>query len=309
MKVDRQKEFKQFGMQVMYKLSAIAEIQPIKKLIVLLLSMFSASNAQSQDSVTIKTVLQPNQKYLNTTHINMTSIIDIEKNNQLIAKFLAQGAHMPIMINGSGQMKSLMRTQAENKGRIPFITEITMASTDQEFNNEKTQLKNALEGTKIYGYSTNDDHFIIDSIINDQLNEQSKGLLKSSYEQTGQRYNSMVSLKIGDTFQKSKPTSIQIIGYGELKFNVVTTFKLQSIENNMAYFITEMIFTLTTEDPSTEITTKCNGNGKAQFDLQHTFMKVIDAQYNIFAKIKNKNIIISGNYSFDTSDRMEMQDH
>lgn len=286
------------------------EINIIMKIIIKIIFVvpsFFSLNAKGQEAVFIKTVFLPNQKYSNTIITNTKSKINFEKSDLLIAAFKAQGISMPAMINGVDTTKTITNTKNVNNGKIPFITEISQTSTIQEFNGDKIELNNNLLGTKIYGSYTKGDHSKIDSIINNKLDNENKGLLKSTYEKTEDSFDNNIALKIGDSFKKIHPLSFQILGYGDLKFNVTTLYTLKKVENNIAYFSTKMVFELISENSITDIKTTSKGEGIAEFDLQHKFMKVVNSKYNIYAEINNDNLIMSTDLFTETSYIMEME--
>lgn len=286
------------------------EIKPIIKIIIkitFIVPLFFSLNASGQESVFVKTVFLPNQKYSNTIITNTKSKINFEKSDHLIAAFKAQGISLPAMINGSDTTKTITSTKNEKNGKIPFVTEISQTNTIQEFNGNKIELNNNLLGTKIYGSYTKGDHSKIDSVINNKLDNENKDLLKSTYEKTEDSFNNNIALKIGDSFKKINPLSLPILGYGDLKFNVTTLYTLKKIENNIAYFSTKMTFELISENSITHIKTTSKGEGIAEFDLQHKFMKIVNSNYNIYAEIKNDNLIMSTDLFTETSYFMEME--
>ena len=120
--------------------------------IIFFISSFFYLNAIGQESVIVKTVFLPNQKYSNTIITNTKSKINFEKSDHLIAAFKAQGISMPAMINGIDTTKTITNTKNEKNGKIPFITEISQTNTIQEFNGDKIELYNNLLGTKISSF-------------------------------------------------------------------------------------------------------------------------------------------------------------
>jgi hypothetical protein len=151
-------------------------------------------------------------------------------------------------------------------------------------NGSKTE--NPITGTIVNGYYK-ENTLNVQEVISEQLNEKTKNSIKYALENVKPDIDfPKKPLKIGDSFEHKMPMTIPVDGTNPVKINIIKTFKLKSVKDNIALFDLEEIIQLNTEIEQTNVIANGNGNGFVEFDISENHLIKNNASFTIELNVK-----------------------
>lgn len=199
-----------------------------------ILVMIISTNVSAQtDSLYLKIKLLENKTYdFEINHITESTSNTIQDNNNEKTDLneLANNLKQSIF------MHYTLKTGTEINSEIDFILEYKQLKTYRTIGNIIDSSNGNLDGCIVFGKMKQQKISQIDSIVMPNQNDQLVELLKKtllSYE-LGTEYPEK-SIKIADQFMIEKPMKLPL-GFFNFEANVISRYKLNKIENGLAYF-------------------------------------------------------------------------
>ncbi|KGE13065.1 DUF6263 family protein [Sphingobacterium deserti] len=242
--------------------------------------------ANGQKTVAFKFVPQENRIYSSENMYSIKSVVNVARSTELSAELYEQGIFSPVTIEGISAWKSSTETKNRVNDSIAYIARYFDYSASQTINGETSEVDNPHYDSYVYGfYDTQDFQNIIkvDSIVNKKLSIQEKEALKNQIRQQDIIYQKS-PIKVGDFFEKSSTMTSAAIGIGAIEFNIKSKYKLNSINNGIAYFDITVSLELSNSEDSIEISPTSSGHGKLEFDIENQFTRRKITCYHIVAK-------------------------
>lgn len=265
-----------------------------------ILIFFNNLNAQLKE-ISFGTEYLPNKSYEMLSSINSISKINFEGTKDFMKYISENGIKLPIISKSNSNIEIETNTKSiDNSGNIPFEMNYKKVITEIETNDKKENKDNHVLGTKIYGNYFDKNKIKVDSLFNDNLNDEMKKMLVKSIENISVKINYPEKpLKIGDSFQQNMPMDYPVPNVGNISFIITTIYYLDNISDEKAYFNTKQDIKLNSEIPNVEIIASGNGIGKSEFDIKNKVTSLNQTNLKMKMGVKTKEIkIISEIESF-----------
>ncbi|WP_281335883.1 hypothetical protein [Flavobacterium eburneipallidum] len=260
-----------------------------KTILLLLIVATQLAVAQNKNEFQLKVQYNPETKYDQTmdqtTHLEMKYSGDSE----IIQKLKESGMQNPMITDNNSVIESVFKTGklSENKD-FPLTIEFVKTTNS----NDKIVIPS---GTIIYGKGTLGNMPTLDSIVSPGLSEEFKKSMLQTMQATFSQINIPErTVKVGDVFSIDTPMSIPMAGM-QLEMTITTTYKLESIQKNIADFDISQVFTMKTNTGKFPMNATGTGKGKLLYDIINNFnLKYqIDMEMSANMKIKKMELDIT----------------
>ncbi len=260
-----------------------------KTILLLIIIVTQLAVAQNKNEFQLKVQYSPETKYDQTmdqtSHLEMKYLGDPE----IIQRMKENGMQNPMVMDNHSVIESIFKTGklSENKD-FPLTIEFVKTTNS----NDKIVIPS---GTIIYGKGTLGNMPTLDSIVSPGLDEAFKKSMLQTMQATFSQINIPErTVKVGDVFSIDTPMSIPIAGM-QLDMTITTTYKLESIQKNIADFDISQIFTMKTNAGKFPMNATGTGKGKLVYDIVNNFnLKYqIDMEMSANAKIEKMELDIT----------------
>jgi hypothetical protein len=242
---------------------------------ILIYILFISLNSYCQESYNFECVIHPEKTY--SLEMNISSINETTINNET---------------KKSESITNVKRVTTTDKANQEGLFPATMKFGNIKVIGDGKEALNPVSNTIIKGLLAKDNKFKIDTIINPNLDLQTKNALKSVFKELKPDIDfPKKSLKIGDSFEHKIPTNIPLNGE-QIKVLITKTFTLKSVTKNIAEFtLTEKI---TLNMPSENITASGEGNGIVEFNIAENQIVKDISHFTINLNLATQNGNIKG---------------
>ena len=247
----------------------------------------------AQKSMVLKTYYTPQTIYNQTiTQVNHSSMTYVGKQD-FLESLKAKGIENPTISKDSSVINVAMRTGKQQKDQT-FTIELEYLSVLRSDGN-----KYIPEGTKVYGYASTS-KMNLDSVYSPDLDESLKKVLLQTVETLFSQFRFPDKImKIGDVFEEETPLNIPIANQS-LNMVITSTYKLSSIENNIAYFDISQSYTMISNITEEPMTATGNGKGKFKYTLDYNYIIDYEMESEMILKMIlddfEINLIQNSNY-------------
>lgn len=255
-----------------------------KTILLLLIVATQLAVAQNKNEFQLKVQYNPETKYDQTmdqtTHLEMKYSGDSE----IIQKLKESGMQNPMITDNNSVIESVFKTGklSENKD-FPLTIEFVKTTNS----NDKIVIPS---GTIIYGKGTLGNMPTLDSIVSPGLSEEFKKSMLQTMQATFSQINIPErTVKVGDVFSIDTPMSIPMAGM-QLEMTITTTYKLESIQKNIADFDISQIFTMKTNAGKFPMNATGTGKGKLLYDIINNFNLKYQIDMEMSANMKIEKI-------------------
>lgn len=236
-----------------------------KTILLLLIVSTQLAVAQNKNEFLFKIQYSPETKYEQTidqtNHLEMRYSGDPEFTTMLKNK----GIQNPKITDNHSVIESVFKT-GKLTPKMDFPLTIEFLKTTNSDN--KIAIPN---GTIIYGKGTLGNMPTLDSIVSNGLNEEFKKSILQTMQATFAQINIPERIvKVGEIFSIDSPLSIPMAN-AQLDMTITTTYKLISIENNVADFDISQVYTMKTEANKIPMNATGSGKGKLLYDVIQNF--------------------------------------
>ncbi|MFV8376982.1 hypothetical protein [Flavobacterium sp. LB1P62] len=259
----------------------------MKKYLTLFLILIS-SYSYCQKTFSFISKIHPEKTYslqMDISSINETTINDKTSKSTSISRFTR-----------------VTRTEKANKnGQFPA----TMNFGEVIVSGAGKEVLSPLSKTIIKGLLSEDSKFNIDTIINPNLDLQTKNALKSVFKDLKPDIDfPKKPLKIDDSFEHKIPMNIPINGE-QIKVLITKIFTLKSVSNNIAEFTVSEIISLNME--SQNVKASGDGNGIVEFNILENQIVKDKSHFTIDITVKKENINVRGFITSDSEKLLRIQ--
>lgn len=260
-----------------------------KTILLLIIIVTQLAVAQNKNEFQLKVQYSPETKYDQTmdqtSHLEMKYLGDPE----IIQRMKENGMQNPMVMDNHSVIESVFKTGklSENKD-FPLTIEFVKTTNS----NDKIVIPS---GTIIYGKGTLGNMPTLDSIVSPGLDEAFKKSMLQTMQATFSQINIPErTVKVGDVFSIDTPMSIPMAGM-QLEMTITTTYKLESIQKNIADFDISQVFKMKTNAGKFPMNATGTGKGKLVYDIVNNFnLKYqIDMEMSANAKIEKMELDIT----------------
>lgn len=260
-----------------------------KTILLLIIIVTQLAVAQNKNEFQLKVQYSPETKYDQT--MDQTSHLEMKYSGdpEIIQRMKESGMQNPMVMDNHSVIESIFKTGklSENKD-FPLTIEFVKTTNS----NDKIVIPS---GTIIYGKGTLGNMPTLDSIVSPGLDEAFKKSMLQTMQATFSQINIPErTVKVGDVFSIDTPMSIPIAGM-QLDMTITTTYKLESIQKNIADFDISQVFTMKTNAGKFPMNATGTGKGKLVYDIVNNFnLKYqIDMEMSANAKIEKMELDIT----------------
>lgn len=255
----------------------------MKKVIyILIVACFSSCKAQKGNGVLLNPTLKPSLNYSSIVITENNSTIEYLGNQGIIDNLTQKGIEYPITSISSTIMKSRMKTgEKEENGSYKLECSYDTVTTNLSGSITKLKDENSLiekmEGAKAFG-TINNNQIKIDSIIN--LDDES---LKATLEQSVSNMLSQIKfpnrkIQIGESFTIETPMKMPTENGVVMDMKITNTYRLDSINETIAYFNIDQIIKSTTSIEETEMEMDGSGDGKLNYNIKYDTYELYETE-------------------------------
>lgn len=248
----------------------------MKKIILLALVFLAVQNvAYAQKGYSFTYKIHPNKTYvlqMDITSSNETTIEEKMTKSESVTKV----------------SRATTTKAANSAGLFPTI----MTFDEAYILNDGKEMTSPISNTVLEGLMSEDNKFLIDTVINPNMDKETKEALKSVFKDLKPEIAfPKVPLKIGDTFSHDMPMNIPLYGQ-TIKIIITKNYTLKSVIKNLAEFSVSEDFRL--DAPSENITAIGDGTGTVVFDIAENQVIKDTVRLTINIKVKTANGVILG---------------
>lgn len=274
----------------------------MKKITLFLIGALCSINLKSQEkSILLKQEFKPNSKYemiIKTSVNGEMEFIGDEEFKKVLEKQLGSDK---MLMKSNNEISISINTSDKKGNETPFVWEYDIKENSSSINGRELpqKSKDALKNLEIIGKYINDNEMNIEDIRSESMDESMRAMLKDMLKEMNYSVKFPTKeLKIGDTFTQENPLKINIPSAGDMKFKIITNYKLTKIEDKLVYFDLIQTFTLDSDIKMINMDATGYGDGKAIFDLSQNVMKsvITDLKMKMTVEIK-ENIKMINNSS------------
>ncbi|TVZ26586.1 hypothetical protein JM83_1562 [Gillisia sp. Hel_I_86] len=248
-----------------------------------------------QETFEFKSEINPEKTYSLTMNMSSTNRVNyLTENSELKGKTAES--------NNSTKMTRITTTkEIMNNDSFPAIIEYGQIITT--INGSKTT--NPISGTIVKG-TYFDNKLNVKEVLSNDLDEKTKNGIKYALENVKPDIDfPKKPLKIGDSFEHNMPMTIPIEGANPVKIEIIKTFTLKSVKENIAIFILKETIQLSTQIEQTNVTANGDGNGIVEFDINENQIIKNNASFTIEVNVKinddiTVNSIVNSNSEVET---------
>jgi hypothetical protein len=271
----------------------------MKKLLVITgLFLVVAAQVKAQKEILFKLQYLPNHTYSSVTKSDMNMEMNTVGDTAFINRMKKSGQTTSSIMQMQTSSKSETKTAAVNSaGDIPLVINASTLSLKMIMNGKEFNPPIPNITKTFYCRFTKDSKIELDSVLGVKMNDSVRNtMIKMIKKIEGDITLPNKEMKIGDTFVQTIPVDVPIKGI-ELKMLGKTTYKLMGIENNKAYFDTNMVVTMdmagVKEGKKITVDMTGGGDGKMIFDIQQGYPIIkqnsINLVYSILMPIGGNN--------------------
>lgn len=240
-------------------------MKKIPLLLLLLATQFSIAQNRSKNEFQFKIQYNPETKY--DQIIDQSSHLEMKYSGdpEMIQTLKDRGLENPTISDNHSVIESVFKTgKLMDKTSFPLTIEFVKSSNT----NDKMIIPN---GTIIYGKGSIDTMPTLDSIVSNGLSDELKKAILQTIQATFTQINIPErTVKVGEVFSLDTPLSIPVAGM-QLDMTIATTYKLLSIQNNVADFDVSQTYLMKMNTTKFPMTATGTGKGKLLYDVVHNF--------------------------------------
>lgn len=256
-------------------------------LILIILLQFALLGA-AQSSISFGTYYQTGTKYLTLVTQRSTTEITYQGDNETLELLKSNGVSNPTLQNSvvSSEMEMITGKKKRNdEDSFPII--ITILSSEKD---GKTLIPN---GTKIFGIGYEKKVPRLDSIVSKEMEPSFKTAFLSTLQASYSQFNFDEKLmKIGESCEYRTPFELPL-GNNVLKMNIISAFKLLSIEDNVANFQTTQTYAMTGDVVIADIIGSGSGTGTMKYDLTYSYPIEVETDLKMSMQMPVESILLS----------------
>lgn len=254
----------------------------MKKIIafILLLAQFSCTKPP-KDTLQFKVQYQAektyNTKLVRTSH----TIVKYKGTNKMLQKLEAKGLSNPTISIKKSEADCVLKT-----GKMPDIDELPATVQFKLTLSDDGKKDHPLDAV-FNGYFSSDNLPVFNDVNADRLNEEEKTICINSMENLFTQLSfSERTVKIGDDFIIESTSSIPMEG-STLDMKITTTYKLNSISNNLAKFDISQQYVLQPRLMDNSLHGSVTGKGQMVYDIANSIVAnyTLDTEMNLTKKL------------------------
>lgn len=274
----------------------------MKKITLFLIGALCSINLKSQEkSILLKQEFKPNSKYEMITKTSVNGEMEFIGDEEFKKVLEKQLGSDKMLMKSNNEISISINTSDKKGNETPFVWKYDVKENSSSINGRELpqKSKDALKNLEIIGKYINDNEMNIEDIRSESMDESMRAMLKDMLKEMNYSVKFPTKeLKIGDTFTQETPLKINIPSAGDMKFKIITNYKLTKIEDKLVYFDLIQTFTLDSDIKMINMDATGNGDGKAIFDLSQNVMKsvITDLKMKMTVEIK-ENIKMINNSS------------
>jgi len=262
------------------------------KLLVIL--CFSSCNTQGGEGIKFKKKINPDRSYKTEMTTTSYSELVFEASHEILEKLKEAGIPVPTVMVDSTEMNSEMITGQLKSENFSILMKFDTL--------DKKQIMNG-----IYGNSNRNGEIEIDS-IRGNLEEETKTSLKQILEGITKTIPfPEKQMKIGDKFKQEVPFSIPIPGFEPVDLEIITTYELKEIRDEIAYFDTYQKYKLNMDIEQLDTKVTGSGNGRIEFDLKESFATYYESIADMDLEIKANSVIIKNKSKTTSKQKVKIE--
>jgi hypothetical protein len=280
----------------------------MKKIISLLLLVAITSCTQGQE-VIFKSRFLPEKEYFTSSSTDSKNILNVSGPEERILKMKENGFVFPIESITQTQIQTEMKN-GEKQDDESFLYTMLYKSinTTTIQNGKKEEKENPMTGLVVEGKYKSGGQVEVLNIISDKVNDATKNIIKSSLETVTQSIPFPEEpMKIGDSFNQVIPMTIPVADLASVNVIISTTYTLEEINNNFAYFNLYQEIKLNMDQESAEITADGKGTGKAIYNTKFNFVKDYGTDLEMKISVGVEDLIFTNELVTKTSQKVEIK--
>lgn len=208
-----------------------------------------------------KVYLKPDKIYTQVTTTISHSQINYYGNDAFLEAIKEKGVANPTIKDTVEKRKIITKTGHLKGKKFPLT--ISMANTSAYFGSGST--------VSIYGHCKLGKIAKLDSVAADNISPEAKEVLLETAKSTLTQVSTHEKkLNVGDTFSITQPLNLPI-GSTPVQMDIKTTYKLESIVQDTAYFNTIEAYTFQINVQNTPLTAKGHGSGNITYNIKDNY--------------------------------------
>ncbi|WP_420604226.1 hypothetical protein [Flagellimonas sp.] len=245
----------------------------IKKLLIATF-FISTLSVNAQESVVFKYEFAPNKKYITQMTTKMSGLMNMNGDEATMNQMANSGMEFPIkMEQKTNATLTNITGKMDSQGNIPMSISYDKMEMEMSMNGKDVSTPNVFEDVTLYGKYLAGSKMQIDSISGNDIDQNMKSVLESALEQVQKQIHFPEHpIAIGDEFENEIPMSFPMGNMAPMEMIIKTTYNLQQIENEIAFFNIDQSIELESQQPSMTIKAEGAGSGKMLYNITNNYM-------------------------------------
>lgn len=242
--------------------------------------IISTSIAASAKSVKFETVILSKKEYKTTTNMTSDSRINYESDSNTLAKLRTNGLNFPIQTRQSQNLVTKMVTGVKRPdGGIPFSSRIDSFQLTELVNGiyNPQPTSTGVDTSLVFSGIHFHDSMIIQDLSANKIPPDLIPAVKTSIAKMIKtiKYPSKPMTE-GDEFEQATPLSIPMPGLTEIKFEIITKYRLRKIKSTTALFDISQKYKLNSDAANLMIHMDGSGTGSMIYDIRSNYTTAIN---------------------------------
>jgi len=248
-------------------------------------SILNSCKVQEKNGILIEPTLLPDKEYRTVLITEDNSTIEYKNNANILKALEDKGVEYPITSNKKSIMESTLITGKSNGEKYSLSSSYDKAQSEHTGSLTKLQEPQKtidnLEGAKVFGWIKNQRDIVIDSIVG--LKDES---LRTTIEQGMKNILNQIEypkekLEVGNSFSIETPMKFPAENGIVLDMVLMNTYKLDSINNSVAYLSIIQEMEARTEIAETDMKLEGLGSGRIEYHLTDKTYQLYKTEMNI----------------------------
>ncbi len=273
------------------------------------LVLIAITSCTQDQEIVFKSKFLPEKEYFTTSSTDSKNIIDVSGPKERMLKLKENGFDFPIESISQTELKTEMKNgKKQNDESFLYTMLYKSINTTTILNGVKEEKENPMTGLIIEGKYKSNGQVEVLNIISEKVNDATKNSIKSSLESITQSIPfPKKPMKIGDSFNEVIPMTIPVADLANVNVIISTTYTLDKIDNDIAYFDLIQEIELNMDQESTTIKAEGKGSGKAIFDTKFSFVSDFGTDLKMNISIEVEDLIFTNELLTKTSHKVEIK--
>jgi hypothetical protein len=246
------------------------------------LTLFSLSFMPIDDkTLDFNVYIKPNLIYTQVSGSNSRTIIAYACTPKYLNELKDKGIANPTLKDTTNEHTTVMKTGSISEfGSFPVII-----NTDNYFiKRSKNQVTDKILA---YAHCRKQSFPTVDSLsLAASLSIETKNAIKQTLESSFSQLNLPEKvMNVGDSFTRKDPFNVAL-GGGDMKVELLTTYKLASNEDGTAYFTTAEVYTAKMDMADTRNSFSGKGRGRFSYDIKNNYYVAYQTSDTLLMQVK-----------------------